>query len=469
MEEHEIQLLLSIEEENIHKIKTIYQNNPDIYIDTRFINTAAKIGNIDILKYLIKHCSRDCLDESLEVSIKYNNIECIKYLYVNNFRRAHIKDPTIEYCCLHGNLECLKYFFKNVIYEYKQNPLYIFNCLRKAVSSGHIFITEYIIERLNIDIKSTKEFQLLANDTGLSNSIECVKHFIDKYRWNSRLLEYASSIGFIECIKYVCENYPIYKTYYFNTFKIIKLACKNGNLECVKYSHNIHNKYNKHCKLWDETTSSLCCKNNNLQCLLYIVEHGCKLHKNAANDACKNGNIEMLNFVINKGCKVNNETIKQASNSIECLKYLYDKGYRWNKNIIMKACHNGNLEIVNYLINTGCIITKSSLTVALLNDNISCADLLINLKGKKIWDKHNLYNCICSFSLRGILYSINYPCNIDDIIDILLTEYMSVFYLSGHPDLLKDFIYSIDKDKYPRITEVIKIMKDYLINTIKHE
>jgi hypothetical protein len=399
-----------------------------------FYKCAIKEGRLDDIKNKFESSFDGNSFVYLKTSIKYNKLDCVEYLadklYYSPdiFKRELLKpcskrENIINYCCFIGNIEALK------ILLYKGYTLTI-AALEKASYKGNVECIKYIQDLNVIDIKYNTS---ISNKSSMSLNLNCVKYCLDNFRWNSNLCEKAAYKGFLSCLRYICENYPIYKDYYFNSYKIILKACMKGHLECIKYVHKIHLKYNKTSLLWDIRTINLCAKKGNLECLKYLHENGCEW--DIKTTYYLNGNLECLKYLHENGCEWDVKTTYYLNGNLECLKYLHENGCEWDETTITMFLLAGNFDCVDYCYKNGCK-----------------------------WDKNNLSYCISSLNRKGIEYSLKIPCEIDydNLIDVLYQEHIQpLFYIDVNTDLVV-LIKTIDVNKYPKISLILENIDYYL-------
>ena len=394
---------------------------------------AVRDGNLEILISLYNQGNNDISFSSfLCMAIRYNKLNCVEFLsdkiyyYPECFKYTSdniLLKRIIMYCCFKGNIEALKILLKK---GYKLS----IECIEKASSGGNIDCIKYILSLKDINANNNLS---ISNKSGLSLNLDTVKFCLDNFKWNSKLLENASSKGFIECLEYICENYPVYKDYYFNSYKIIKRACKKGFLDCIRYTHYIHNKYSKTSILWDIETVKIC---------------------------LENGFLEGLKYLYNNGCKIDTEQL--YSEDIGCLSFLKENGGKWNEYMPFYMAQKGNIKCLKYLHKNGCALNKDCLSIALSKGQIDCADYCY--KNGAEWDPDNLIICIDALSYKGVEYSLNIPCEIDNdkLINSLYQEHVQeLFYNNVNKGLIK-LIYSIDIKKYPMILPILENIDYYL-------
>lgn len=78
------------------------------YCEIRLPPTAAKVGNLDALKFLYQKASHAMCDWVPSVSVENDNLECLKFVIESTYLT-----PDLTYLCYRasafGSIECLKY------------------------------------------------------------------------------------------------------------------------------------------------------------------------------------------------------------------------------------------------------------------------------------------------------------------------------------------------------------------------
>ena len=168
----------------------------------------------------------------------------------------------------------------------------------------------------------------------------------------------------IECLKYLFNNnFPSNRK---NEYCII--ASELGNLEIINILHE------NNCP-WDEITTKTAACNDNLEVLKYLHENGCPWNKSIYEMVIEEDCVECLKYLIENECpKPNNlcydivkhinmickilcylpELYVNINNKyLECLKYLHNTGYYWNKEELLNLIKNDKMQkIYEYIENT---------------------------------------------------------------------------------------------------------------------
>ena len=182
-----------------------------------------------------------------------------------------------------------------------------YSMINKIPNDFYIFILE---NKNKINIK------LLKNRFPTNYLINEIK--IIKESRNGKQASYFSSIGNLECLKYVHKNG------YGLDNETCNDAAENGHLECLKYAHK--NGYD-----WDIWTCDFAAENGHLECLKYAHKNGCPWDEGTCNSAAENGHLECLKYAHKNGCPWENETCNIAARNghLECLKYAHKNGCEW--------------------------------------------------------------------------------------------------------------------------------------------
>jgi len=64
-------------------------------------------------------------------------------------------------------------------------------------------------------------------------------------------------------------------------------------------------------------------------------------------------------------------TTAASNGHYDCLKYVHQKGYQWNKTCT-QAAFNGQLPCLKYAVENGCPVTKDAMNGAAKSGNLDC-------------------------------------------------------------------------------------------------
>lgn len=165
---------------------TIQEMPPDIDINTRddcFI-VACKVGNVDVMKYLIElgvdiHTT---IEAGFRLACMNGHIDVVKYLVLNqDFKDCNAHG--FRNACWYGRIDVVKYLVlinKDTIDE---------EGFRLACMNGRIDIVRYIVENTNINIHGRRGANL--RGAYLNGHIDIVQYLVTlqqcaKYRKNNK-------------------------------------------------------------------------------------------------------------------------------------------------------------------------------------------------------------------------------------------------------------------------------------------
>jgi hypothetical protein len=136
-----------------------------------------------------------------------------------------------------------------------------------------------------------------------------------------------------------------------NNYKTVHKAAAKGDLEYIKNMIEINPK----CVNWRTFASAS--KKGHLECMKYLYLKGYKWSKRTVINAARYGHLNCLEFAHQKGCPVDNMAVSFAAKNghIECLEYLLRNGYIGDKWVIKLAFNNYNLDCVKLAHKYGCI------------------------------------------------------------------------------------------------------------------
>lgn len=223
----------------------------------------------NLIKHLVKRgFSKKCYVELSELISRTGTIEDYKFLIENDFP---IDCSVVRYIACEGKLDCLKYVCEHFL-KNNEDPFQT-NILQTSIASDNWDVVKYVMSKLN--------------KKKLSKQID--------YLTTSR-------------------------------------AAQNGNLEMLKYFHNIGAPLHPLCLQWasqcgqyifDETDVQNIDYKKYFDCVKYLHQHNCPSYFNLVEEACRYTNLKIIKFLIENGYNYNlYNCIEEAKNNETVLQYL---------------------------------------------------------------------------------------------------------------------------------------------------
>ena len=322
------------------------------------IRTAAKIGNIAFLEYLLEngHPNEDpgICSNAAEITDRQKALEVLQLLHEHNI-------PWDESCCeaaaRSGNLKALEYLRAN---DCPWNE----NCLFKAVMYRHYDIAEYCL-RNNCPMGNSDIYRFAVNDTDHTRALRMLKLLREFSLPWSRLLcaKYAAGLGNIEALKWMRSQDTIFEE------ETCIQAAMRGRLETLKWLRSEGCPIGKRTFL-KATTSAIFeyCIENDIPCDGRIYESAVQVlpdpipiikllrnsgypwHPSACAEAAKNGDVKLLRWLRFNGCAWDESVCNQAvkNNNLEILKYAHENGCEWSKETYACCFSDEGLDAVYY-------------------------------------------------------------------------------------------------------------------------
>jgi len=172
-------------------------------LNIMYSNRAAKIGNVDCLKYLQENRC-DWGLKTCTYAAFHGQLECLKYLYENGCPW----DKSSLYCCvLNGHLDCVKFFLETEEEGYGKDINWGWgtNLCYYAAYNGHLNVLKYLR--------------------------------VKGYQWDEKALISSSLYGRLDILKYANDtgfNIPLKQC-----LLVSKIRKKVHNIDCVKYIESL--------------------------------------------------------------------------------------------------------------------------------------------------------------------------------------------------------------------------------------
>ncbi|XP_050406124.1 uncharacterized protein LOC126821692 [Patella vulgata] len=328
---------------------------PLVYCSQSLIDPVAKIQLLMSHKANIYH--RDVNDDSiLHHACKSGKLETVKYLIHEigmDVNSTNLKHETPLFFCCRSQIEAKEKIKLLVENGGNKDTMDIYNnkIIHVACKNGELEIVKYLIDELNINV-NTRGFE---NQTPLMNCI-----------W--------SSICPLDKIKLLVENEANIDTMDINNDKIIHVACKNGELEIVKYlidelNINVNTRGFKNLTpLMNCILSSIC----PLDKIKFLISRKAAVDcvddthsSNALHLACSFGTVEVVDY-LKDIIDVNSKSYRDRTPIFYCfesitepvakIKSLVSRGAEFNVvdslnvTAFEQACLCGTYETVQYMI-----------------------------------------------------------------------------------------------------------------------
>ena len=200
---------------------------------------------------------------------------------------------------------------------------------------------------------------------------ELIKLHQAGYTWSKNTTHIASEYGHIECLRYLRENGCEWDMLAF------AIASINGHLECIKY-----------------------CFENGLINLCLPV------------DAAKRGRLDIIKYAHSKRYFLGGIAISYTAlyGYLECLKYMFENGGKWDKYTPQFAAKGGHLDCLSFSIENGCEWDESTIKVAAKYGHLECFKYCFQhwSNPQSFWEiKFNLSNLIDKIDLDDIWWRKN--------------------------------------------------------------
>lgn len=206
--------------------------------------SAAKVGNLDVIIYLLQHlhkCTSECIRaKQCELlhgfdirsvffyALQRGHINCVKYLHEqHNYRYDDFPIDACSVASRYNQLDCLIYLCD---YGYKLSVM----AIEKAVMYGSLECLLYMYSK---GMRGGANICTIAAEHG---QIACLKYLHSNgHKIDVEVIEASARYGHTDCLKYAlqCSH---------DIGRALIMACGSGNIECLKYLHQNGYKLNKH-------------------------------------------------------------------------------------------------------------------------------------------------------------------------------------------------------------------------------
>ncbi|XP_076377912.1 uncharacterized protein LOC143259463 [Megalopta genalis] len=324
------------------------------------LHTAAGYGNLEIVKFLINEKGADFNAKDnegmtiLHTAVKYGNLEIVKFLINKKGDDFNAKDinrmKILHTAARYGKLEIVKFLINEKRADFDAEDINGMTVLHAAAESVNWEIVKFLINEKGADCNvQDMNGMTILHTAAMYGNLEIVKFLINEKRadFNAEdiagmtVLRMAAVSGNWEIVKFLInEKGADFTVKGYEGTTILHIAAMYGNLEIVKF-------------LINEKGADFNAKDNNGMTVLHT--------------AAENGNLEIVKLLINEkradfNAKDNNGmTILHTAaryGNLEIVKFLInEKGADFNAEdidgmtVLQMAAKFGNWEIVKFLIN----------------------------------------------------------------------------------------------------------------------
>ncbi len=372
--------IIGILDKTIFKDKFQHLTDKCVCSDKYYLQKHIEEGYFDLTKFFLKKVGRECIndDSIFNKVIEYGFLDVLKYLHENGYFQPDWL--SYDFAVLFEQIHVLEYFESVGV---GANG----SCLERAIRSKQLESVKYLHK----------------NGSKLDT-----RHFYES-------LETGDS----EIIEYLLNNgCPYSNLGFYTSDSATSMAVKENNLEVLKLLH-------KKGFPWDSTTVENAVKfsvehSSNMDCLKYLIENNCpydektlkneflpfnlqatkyffekglSLDEELFNATLTKGDLEVLEFLLNNDCE-HKHTIngvlcttyvieRSDSGEVGFLQLLHKHNFPFDITTTNTAVQNVGLmfsmNCLRYLIQNGSPYDESTMKTAILSNDISTTNYLLNL------------------------------------------------------------------------------------------
>ena len=214
--------------------------------------TAAKYGHLDILKYGCENGHNVDKKDCSYIAIENGNLECLKYLWEENFKQPVIISTMLAMAASYGHLDCLKYLHSMIgdICIYSAHAAYA------AARGGRIDCLSYLMD------SGAPKSELICSGAAMSGNLDCLIYVRSiGCEWSEDTCTSAANEGNLNCLQYARQGGCPWNE------DVYLWAARHGYLHILKYAHE------NGCP-WHPSTCLWATMNGQLECLMYAHMHG---------------------------------------------------------------------------------------------------------------------------------------------------------------------------------------------------
>lgn len=189
-----------------------------------------------------------------------------------------------------------------------------------------------------------------------------------------------------------------------------------NHLDCLKFAHEVAG-----CAL--DYAAFSAASNGHMECLMYLVEHGCPLTGEAW-DFCdetygpvpvpqRTGVYECFVYAIEHGAEAVPDMYTTAVlvGSLDFLRYLHERGVRWNTMEAHFAAVYGQVRCLRFLLEHGCPCSTDCYGSAIDQNSLECVNCLH--EHGVMWNSRSIFEVVEQDKPRILRYLLQNGCPCD--------------------------------------------------------
>ena len=302
---------------NLQLLKHLIENGAS-FKDQYAVETAAKRGHLNIVKYLIE-------EKGMGTQADYLIDE--KGLKIENVKLAH----SFWYAAMEGHFDVMEYLFEKGVTTISDEA--VTNVLDNGNPSSLEVVKYLVAKGAKIDDEA-----LISAINHLPTSFDAVKYLVDEkgVKINNEAVFYAVREQNLDILKYLVEKgakiNDVTLTEESLSRYCLSEAASSGNIDIVKYLVDEINVYDG--DTYESSDAALkAIKQDDFEVLKYLVEKfwlAWSSNKELTaeewtsehlQEATEMGNLKMVEYLVEKGSKISKETIREAKKNIKRLSF----------------------------------------------------------------------------------------------------------------------------------------------------
>lgn len=189
-------------------------------------------------------------------------------------------------------------------------------------------------------------------------------------RPSASTMKYAAHGGNVEMMVWLREQEGCHNL---ESDALSAAAC-SGHLESVKWLVQAGSR-------WDEDIMMYAAKRGHLHILQWLREQGCTWNQDTMFNAASGGNLQVVKWLHGEGCPWDPEAVKEAlrNDHVELVEWLIVNGCEFERDdplLVVLAATEGLLEMVQFLVQNGCMVHPNAIQFAAGNGHMPIVEWL---------------------------------------------------------------------------------------------